>query len=486
MEIYEVLKMKISIKRENFFVLLISVITILVENKILDAYQNANFYSLCGMISICMIINMIVQFTYFRINNRVFTLGFWIITLSYLFQCAYVVLFSLHLVPQDSVIYTLHLSRFGYEAFVKASRIGLNSIAAVFIGYMIVGNNVYSSEEGKIYKGIENNTSIPWWIKKVGWLIVVFFGIPFCGSIIYQIRFSIGRGSYIGLTSTRTGLLNLFINLNIFVFCGIYLLMIYYKEKKKIKYCKYLLFAALSSAVIMCFSGSRSLGMIYICLIVLVWFRDITTQKLNIRNILLAVLLILALLQFFYAIRVSRQYAFSFSNVVNAFFSRDNSIIYETLNEFGVSVFTTAAFMQVGEMGNPLAFFLKEIGGVLPRVASYGGEIFLPATVVSGVEGKYHLGSTYIADYYYYFGQYCVVVIILLGVVLAVADNYIDKLKKRKDYLKLAVMFCWSGYMINIVRAQSSFNLKMLLYSWIIINLLVIFVKKGRFSYGKK
>ena len=478
--------MKISIKRDNLFVLLIFIITILVENKILDIYQNANFYFLCGIISICMIINMIIQFTYFRITNRIFTLGFWIIMLSYLFQCSYVVLLSLHLVPKDSVIYTLHLARLGYESFVNASRIGLNCIAGVFIGYVLVGNNVYSNREENVYNSIENNTIISQWVKKVGWLIVVFLGIPFWGSIIYQIRYSIGRGSYIGLTSTKTGLIALFINLNIFVFCGIYLLMIYYKEKQKIKYCKYLLFVALSSAVIMCFSGSRSLGMIYICLIVLVWFRDITPQKLNIKNILLAVFLLLILLQFFYAIRVSRQYAFSFSNIFNAFFSRNNSIIYETLNEFGVSVFITAAFMQVGEMGNPLAFFLKEIGGILPRVASYGGEIFLPATVVSGVEGRYHLGSTYIADYYYYFGQYCVVVIILLGVVLAVADNYIDKLKKRKDYINLAVMFCWSGYMINIVRAQSSFNLKMLLYSWIIINLLVVFAKKGNFSYEKK
>ena len=82
-------------------------------------------------------------------------------------------------------------------------------------------------------------------------------------------------------------------------------------------------------------------------------------------------------------------------------------------------------------------------------------------------------------------GRYEYIVILFLGIILAIADGYINKLKAKNNFSGISVMLCWSALMLNIVRSQATFNLKMLVYSYIIIKIFEIVAKKGKISYAK-
>lgn len=479
--------MKLSLRIYNINICMIQLVLLIVENIALNNLYLDDLYAWCGVMSASILVNILLQIFYFRHSKTMLSLGFVFVMLSYVFQESYAVLLFLDAVPANSVIYTVHLTRFGLQNFMRASVIGLNSITVVFLGYVIfstvVKKNIHRSKQAELDDIIQQE-ELPKWYKNMGWMVVIVFTPIYYFSVLRQIIASLGAGSYMALFSIQTELLNTFINLRIFLFAGIYILMVYYKKAGKLKYCNWLLIYALFSSVLIFFSGARSLGMLYMVVVLLFWFRDIRMLKIKWWNILFFVIAALILLQFLYAIRIIRQREFTIENFLLAFTQGDN-IIYETFSEFGVSVFVTAAFVKFQDFWHPMTFFIKEIGGILPGIASYGGTAFLPATVVTGIEASYGLGSTYIADFYYYFGNYEYIVILFLGIILAIADGYINKLKAKNNFSGISVMLCWSALMLNIVRSQATFNLKMLVYSYIIIKIFEIVAKKGKISYAK-
>ncbi len=479
--------MKLLLRIYSMNICIVQLILLIVENIVLNSLYLENRYAWCGAMSISILVNIILQFLYFRHNKTVLSLGFVFVMLSYLFQESYSVLLFLDIVPADSVIYTIHLKRFGIQNFMQASVIGLNSIATVFMGYAICSaiSKAKIRQSEQIEKvDIVQPKGLSKWYKNMGWMIVIIFTPVYYFSVGKQLMSSLGTGSYRSLFSIRTELLDTFINLRIYLFAGIYILMIYYKKNGKPQYCNALLLYALFSSALIFFTGARSLGMLYMVIVLLFWFRDIRQFKMKWKNIVFILIAVLILLKVLYAIRTVRQREFTIENFILAFMRGDN-ILYETFSEFGVSVFVTAAFVKFQDFWHPIDFFIKELFGVLPGIASYGGERFLPATVVTGIESSYGLGSTYIADFYYYFGKHGYFIIIFLGVILAMADRYMCKLKEKNNYTGISVMLCWSAFMLNIVRSQGTFNLKLLLYSYIIIKLFEVVAKRGKFSYAK-
>lgn len=155
-------------------------------------------------------------------------------------------------------------------------------------------------------------------------------------------------------------------------------------------------------------------------------------------------------------------------------------MIYKTFDEFGRSIFVTAGFMKQGYDGNAIEYFIKEIGSLLPRVSSWGGEIFEDSYIRTGFEAMYNLGCTYIADFYYYFGDTGQYAVVLLGIWLGFIDNTVDKWIQQKRYVAIAVAIPGIINVINGVRATASLGLKMFLYSFAIFMVIQGFYRKGK------
>ena len=193
----------------------------------------------------------------------------------------------------------------------------------------------------------------------------------------------------------------------------------------------------------------------------------------------------LVMIQLLSAVRFARSTgALSFGLIISEFFSFQNNILYETLNEFGGSIFVTVGFMNNRYHGGALDFFLKEILSILPKISSWGGELFQPPTVRTGFEASYQLGSTYIADFYYYFGNLGQYVVGILGLIFVAIDNSLIKKSLEKKYLSAMVIFPGIVSLFNSVRAQATLGIKMFVYSWLIFKLFQVFLTGNRIRKG--
>lgn len=453
----------------------LQVIILLAQNACLP-YSEEGMYIWCQKCFIFILANVTLQVLAFQKIGRLVSLGSLFILCSYLVNCSFCILVALDAQDSNSAFALVQLPRFGQDAFIEATRYALNCIGSVAMGYYCL--SAFSIRRGRPKRiNSLSETSDTYLI--LGKLFSVVFGAIYFASTAVMVASSIRVGNYsINSETMSLPFMNDAINLHPFYFAGLFLLMVHYKKIGKLRVSKYLMMFAVACIVLSFFSGARSRGTMQLLVLLVLWVCCIDRPKL--KTVLFSIVLCIVLLQLMAAIRIARSGELSVLSVAEAFFSLDNSLIYEVLNEYGLSLFSTAGLMNWVDELHPLDFVLRQVGSILPGASSWGGEALLTPTVRTGFEATYHLGSTYIADIYYYFGSYGPLAAAGLGLWIALLDKFIEARSLAGDYFAVAVAMPGVLAVFNSARASIDLGIKMFLYSALIFYIAFLVIKNER------
>lgn len=463
--------MKYGVRVNHFFIIVFHIVILTIEAILLVTIRS-NTIVWTTIAGISIIVNFMLEIIYLIRNKYLFSIGGVFITFSYLFQCSFAVLLMFDAIKSSDRFYTLFIPSYGIETFKTGVNVAIIFIGACFIGY-ITGREKYAGKPiKKIYNIGATSTKI------IGWVMTVMFGIIYFYSVLQVVLRVNVIGSYSILSEYRnTASYTMANSLHIYYFVGLLILMNYYKNINRNGIVNGLLVMSIFSAVLLMLTGARSRAVVYVVIILLMWVKH--GKKLNTGRIIAYIIGGIIFLQLLYAIRVTRKYNFNFSFLVNAFFS-NNNVLYETMSEFGWSVFVTGILESAAPVWHPIDFIVKEIGSILPRSAAWGGNIFLAPTVLTGVEAHVHGGTTYIADFYYYYGGFGIIILFALGFWIAYWDDRLEQYFQHKDFVHVAIILGWANGILNSIRSPATFNIKLFVYSYLIVFVVSIFVLGGR------
>ncbi len=455
----------------------VQLIVLIIENIIWNQNNifNADVHIWFAITSIMIIINISIQIISLKLENKLLTFGGIFIILSYLIHCSYVILLGLDVVPSNSAIYIVHLNRHGISSFISASKFAINSISMFFIGYIAASNKSKNVNN----KTIQLDKKTAKFMKSYGITSALLFGIIYYLSTFFAVFSVFNVGSYSLLAELKNlSLYDISLNLQPFFFSSLFLLAVYYKFIGRRSIVNFLIVIFVISILFSFLSGSRIRGTLILIVIFILWFNYVET--LSWKKIIVICFAALFFLQTFIAIRMTRQSGFSINNIFNAYFNIENNIFYETLQEFGVSIFVTAGFMGNGLTGEWWEFVVKELGSILPKVSKWGGIIFKVPMDRTGFENIYHLGTTYIADFYFYFGFWGQYVMALYGMWLAFIDNKIEKWQSKFNYIAICIAIPGINSVLSSVRSPALLGIKLFLYSYLIYIFFSAFLTKGK------
>lgn len=460
-----------KLKADLFFVVIVHSFLLVIEYFLLNNSSDATWASVAGISSV---LNMIIEIRYMTKRHYLLSIGGIFIIFSYLFQCSFSILMMLNVIRSTDRFYTLFIPQHGMESFRKGTNVAIIFIGMCFIGYAIGRERYDRKQIIRIY-----NIEMPA-VKSLGWIMTIVFGAIYFYSVL-RVAIVVGlSSSYYVLTQFRNTMgYTTASSLHIYFFIGLYLLMIYYNNSGRKNTVSALLCISLISTFLVMMTGARSRGVVYIVLILIMWIK--LGKKIKLKQVILFGIGGLILLQLLYAIRITRQYSFSISNVITAFFSSSN-IVYETMSEFGWSVFVTGLLDEASAIWHPFDFIIKELGSIIPRSGSFGGNVMLAPTVLTGVEARVHGGTTYIADFFYYYKWIGIIVLFVLGIWIAFWDSRFQHYSKHGDIIHVAIIVGWANGILNSIRSPATFNIKLLLYSYIIVLILSAFVMKGKIT----
>lgn len=466
---------RLNILHKKICYVCIQLILLLIEGIICNNIERYDFQFRCYVLAIFVILNLVTQIIGLYRLNRLFSVGGMLIIFSYLVNCSHMVLMAFDLFTSDSVIYTVFFKRFNKLSFYDASQYALFGISFIFIGYIFF---IKEEKNDNIITFKPNNKMK--FMKQYGIILSIIFGSIYLLQMIFSISSSLSAGSYhVQSELGESFFIRIARNLESFFLEGMFIMMLYYKLKGEIKKSKVVLTVTVIMFGLYCLTGVRSRPVMLLLILIILWMKDITIRVKK-RYIILLLLGGLLVLQFLMSIRETRGMEFSLNNIVNTFFSIDNNILYETLNEFGSSIFVTAGFMEGHYSGKPWEVLIREFCGIFPSISSWGGEVFLSATVRSGFEERYALGCTYVAEFYYYFGNIGQVLMAFWGIWICLIDNFVDKLRNQGRYLSIAIAIPGMVTVLNSTRASLSLGLKMFLYSWLIYVAICAILNRGK------
>jgi hypothetical protein len=466
--------MKIAVNRnitKSFFECVRQIAILAIENLVLiSLHQHLTSWYVAFLVST--VFNFIFQVIYLHNESRLLSCGGFLIIFSYLFQCSFPLLFALNLVPNNGSTVLYLVSLVSSKNFMRGSEFGLNGIVILYLGYIVFIN----------FSKIQDESTYHVWEYSYGFALVCafVFGFFYYFSIISVAYYALTHGNYSTISTVRNSILvDIGYEMHGFYFGSLYMLVMYYHQRENDSKCNMILFLVAISVAISFLSGARSFGTLDIAIFLIFWINDV--RKLNAKRAILFAVFILVGLQLIIGVRYVRSSSLSISSILSAMFSFKHSLFYEVLSEFGTSGILNGLFLDTSHTTHALDFFIKELLSVLPNISTWGGDIFLPPSERLGIEQHYHLGSSFIADFEFYFGQHGYLFMPIIGIEMAMVDNYIDSMRKLKDYYKIAVLFPFITALLNCVRASATLGLKMLVYSNIIYMILYsILLSKSR------
>lgn len=454
---------KVSDFRYKMICIIIQLLILAVENAVLNNIAT-DFNLWTRYACAATLVNIVFQILALVKGKRLFTLGGAMIILCYVFQCSFVVLMGLNLIPVGSTIYTLTLPKIGNINYAEGVNLEINCIAALFIGFILVSNeknNQLIRHESEVDVSNFYGCGIP---------MAIVFGFFYFYSIITWTYNGISTGNYLtAISSSREGMWQLGMDLIPFFIGAIYLLLVYYKHTNRMKICKRLFIVLIGSLMFSLLSGHRGFGMSAIVLILLFWVNDIS--KINFKKAIAYVIAGLFLLQLLISIRYVRNYGLSFINILNAFLSPTNNLFYEVLSEFGITSVITGGYIGAGIQPHPLDFFIRELGSILPNISSWGGEIFLVAKNRVNLISLSGYGSSLISDLYFYFGVFAPFIMAFIGCWVGFIENKINKWRAEGKYYYIAMAIPGISSILGSVRSPVTLGLKMFVYSFIIFTI---------------
>lgn len=467
--------MKVTITQNKMIAGFVQIILLISEAIFFSLFSYNSLTQWCQAASVIILISIVTQIIGLCINGRLWSTGSIFIFFTYLINCSYCILYALDAFKSSSAMYLVFVPRHGTQNFPAAVQFAITSVGIIYLIYILGIKNNAEVQVRKIGKGFELENNL---LRVYGNVMSVVFGSLFFISNAIVILYVFSTGDYSEQSVlTSTPFVSTAYNLQGFYFQGLLMKSLYHKQRNENSKVKQVFILAIVSILFSFLTGARSRGIMILLIFLIYWI--VFISHMNWKKFALYMIAGLILLQLLSAVRYARSTReLSLGLIISYFFSFQNNILYETLDEFGRSIFVTVGFMNNQYHGGTFDFFLRETLSVLPRISSWGGEKFLAPTVRTGFEQTYALGSTYIADFYYYFGNFGQYVVGILGAEFATIDNILIKKSVQGRYISAMVLFPGIVTLFNSVRAQATLGIKMFIYSWIIFKVFQAFLTR--------
>ncbi|MGQ4670797.1 O-antigen polysaccharide polymerase Wzy [Bacillus toyonensis] len=194
-------------------------------------------------------------------------------------------------------------------------------------------------------------------------------------------------------------------------------------------------------------TGMRAYAILNI--LIMLYLYHSSVKKFNRKLVLFGMVIGYFILSLFIAIRNTRSYGLSFEMIYEGMLSSQGNPILGTFEEFGLTINVVCEVVRnVGDNGlvdyaNGMQI-VTSIMSAIPFVSSIFGNInFTEYNLIERLD-IWHLGGSYIADFYFDFGTKGIFGIAIYGFLIQLFSQYIEKNLKQMNYYKVA-MFIPAG-----------------------------------------
>lgn len=437
-------------------VFLASILILLLAN-----FPKHNLYS----IGVLAIISYIVYFTswffHYKIKLNFYTL-FLSLTLAFYFGQFLLLVLG---VPMDSGR-TIIDNRLPLSDLINTGVFIINSMTILHIGVLIstYDINKYNSifTKGKERTFLKNKKLLIF--KKVALFILIISIVPSISILLENIYITMTQGYGAIFQSehyTTGGFNNIRRFISLFTIPSFLMVLIAYKNDKKIKFIK-LIFGLYLSLYFL--SGSRMAGIMLILSILLIvhyWYKPINTRKALQYSIIALIILILLS---------------TISNVRNALYLEDNSIqatfdavkntwhnnpVFAILEEAGFTFLATGTVLAYSPSVIPYQFGMSYINSILMLFPNVFWEVHPAAAVntdiiFSGFLTQYGgIGSSFIAEAYWNFGQFSFIFIFFIGNLLGLITKKIAMYAEKGNVIKFFLFIHVARIVFTYVRSDT-------------------------------
>ncbi|MDA1602347.1 O-antigen polysaccharide polymerase Wzy [Bacillus cereus group sp. RP37] len=373
---------------------------------------------------------------YLRIN--IISIAGMFLIFSYVFHFSHLFLLSINYSFVD-LAYGVGLYKYGEDIYRAVMNFSMLSVASLFLGMMLAKKSKGKENPSISVKGINKNQQ---YYGVLGAILLVV-SLPIDLYLLFNQIKQMGAGGY---SSVHEFGVNLGLRyVSYLVNPAIFLLMVSNKNHKWKAKC--ILIIYILYKFITMFTGMRAYAILNI--LIMLYLYHSSVKKFNRKFVILGSFIGYFILSLFIVIRNTRSYGLSFDKIYEGLLSNQSNPILGTLEEFGLTINVVCEVIEkVGSNG------LVDYAGGMQIVTASMSAIPFVSSIFSNINFTeynlierldiWHLGGSYIADFYFDFGTKGIFGIAIYGFLIQLFSQYIEKNLKQMNYYKVA-MFIPAG-----------------------------------------
>jgi len=453
-----------SLNKKKIFIILLFIMYMTVQFIMTSWINTFSYNEWIIAINSLILIDIIIKLIIIKLlRMKILSLTVLLVFLSYLFQFGHLILL---LFGYEFKFMTPGINVYPLSIYKEAIQFALIGITSLFFGGIVAHRAKQVSSDK--YHELINISKYRIRIKFIGFTLLIT-SLPINIYILAN-RFLIllKYGKYNAIFDYDVNYtVELFGDL---MFIGIFLILVYYKDKPKIS--KRIFVLTLGYIALSMFTGFRGKAMALI--IANIYFYNLTIERFSTRKIIKIIFLGVGALFLLMIIRNTRKYGLDLQMIPEIIRS-SNNLFAETLEEFGYTINVTCEVISQISFGKAdhehLKFFLSEFASVIPFASHiFPNQEF--GTMIVKKLGVWNMGTSYIADTYYYFGYFGWLILFILGIFVKKVENKLEAYVDKKNYLMVAPFVLWVISMLTMVRSTLVLGLRYLAWSYILIKLL--------------
>lgn len=390
---------------------------------------------------------------------------------SYIFHFSHVFLVSIGF---NFVGYTerwLGINTYGTETFKRAVELSIFSTYFVYIGILMANLNVFKSKRYIQNKEIKVNSE-----KLYLFLGVIFLVLSIPVDFIYiflgQIRAMLSSG-YLAVHEYEVNYIAKLVSY--LLMPGVFLIITSKQinnNKRKIILIMFIIYKLLSML-----TGLRAYNLISILLILLLYYINVKKLKVRFRYVLLFIILSIPISALLITIRNIRADGINFSLLFSEIFNISNNIYLNLMAEFGMTInLVSVVYQSMTAPSGGLQFF-SGIVSIIPGISMIFNDINWDSMAIATAFDVWHMGGSYIADFYFDFGYWGILGCGFYGYIIHKINNYIDNKISIKRYDKVALLIPIVVEVLFTVRSTASKLPRMAVWYVVIYLVAEFFVK---------
>lgn len=340
----------------------------------------------------------------------------------YFILCCYICWFGQIIVCGLSLLPSkfIDINSFSAGDFIRTGVFALVGFGLLFFGGLLGYNDNKSVTSTKKMKN--KNLSKSLLIASLGMILISFLGHYY--DLINKLIISLtsGYASLYEENNITTQLNNVYINLKMFFWPGLFFLLTACKENKKIF--NIVLVIAIIDIILNFIIGTRSDALVII--LALFWFYTNEYKKLSFKGYFVSFIALIFLTHLISTIASFRLLPDkNLSLFIKEFLSLENNPIIKTVNEFGFNIFSLHHTIRLIPSTRSFGFGYTYLAAIMAIIPSFliGGYSFaanaaLPDWLKITLNMDYGPGYSILAESYYNFGYLGLIIMFLIGILI--------------------------------------------------------------------